>query len=57
MRRNPVSGIKADKTRLTVCFFCNADESSKLLSIIIGKSEEPRYFNKKSGKYYGCSKI
>ena len=47
---NSVPGVKVDKARLTVCFFCNADGSSKLSPIIIGKSEKPRCFNKKSGK-------
>ncbi|KAG2204519.1 hypothetical protein INT46_000272 [Mucor plumbeus] len=58
---NSVPGVKVDKARLTVCFFCNADASSKLSPIIIGKSEKPRCFNKKSGsdlgfRYYASQK-
>jgi hypothetical protein len=35
--RNPVPGVKVDKTRLTIAFFCNAAGTSKITPIIIGK--------------------
>lgn len=35
---NKISGVKMDKTRLTVGFFCNADGSDKYELIIIGKA-------------------
>ncbi|OAD04157.1 Homeodomain-like DNA binding domain-containing transcription factor [Mucor lusitanicus CBS 277.49] len=52
---NKISGVKMDKTRLTVGFFCNADGSDKYELIIIGKACKyghqlvfEYYFNKKA---------
>ena len=36
LSQKPVSGVKVDKTRMSVAFFCNADGSSKIAPIIIG---------------------
>ena len=47
--RNPVPGVKVDKTRLTIAFFCNAAGTSKIAPIIIGKFKKPRCFKKRTG--------
>lgn len=51
--RESVSGVKADKTRVTIGFFCNADGSSKITPIIIGKHENPRCFKRKNASDFG----
>ncbi|KAG2207836.1 hypothetical protein INT46_007002 [Mucor plumbeus] len=53
--RNPVPGVKVDKTRLTIAFFCNAAGTSKSAPIIIGKFKKPRCFKKRTGSELGFS--
>jgi hypothetical protein len=48
--RNPVPGVKVDKTRLTIAFFCNAAGTSKIAPIIIGKFKKLHCFKKRTGK-------
>lgn len=47
--KEKVSGIKMDKSRMTVAFFCNADGSHKLEPIIIGTHAKPRCFKGRTG--------
>jgi hypothetical protein len=48
--RNPVPGVKVDKTRLTIAFFCNAAGTLKIEPLIIGKFKKPRCYRKRTGK-------
>lgn len=48
-----MSGIKRDKTRISLVFIVNADGSHSLPINIIGQAKCPRAFNKKSGKDLG----
>ena len=47
------SGLKVDKTRITLGFTANADGSDKRQPFIIGKARKPRCFNKKEGTALG----
>lgn len=47
-----VSGIKFDKTRMTIGLLCSADGSIKYDALIIGKHEKPRCFNRKTGMLF-----
>lgn len=55
-----MSGKKKDRFRITIGFACNADGSEKLEPIFIGKSKNPRCFQKKDpqarGFYYRNNK-
>ena len=46
--RNPVPGVKVDKTRLTIAFFCNTAGKSKIAPIIIEKFKKPHCFKKRT---------
>lgn len=48
-----MSGLKADKTRITLAFTVNADGSEHLPPLFIGHAQRPRCFNKKNGKQLG----
>ncbi|EGO20629.1 hypothetical protein SERLADRAFT_452720 [Serpula lacrymans var. lacrymans S7.9] len=47
------SGVKGQKKRLTYLFVANADGSTKLLPLIIGKAYKPCPFGNKTGKQLG----
>ena len=53
LAKEKCSGLKANKTRLTIVVASNSDGSEKLLLLIIGKWEKPRAFNKNSGLSLG----
>lgn len=53
MSKAPVSGVKVDKTRMTIAFFCNADGSSNISPVIIGYYEKPRCFKKRRASDLG----
>ncbi|GBC10828.1 hypothetical protein RclHR1_09930003 [Rhizophagus clarus] len=40
-----VSGVKKDKTRITVLLGCNSNRTEKLKPLVIGNVQKPRYFN------------
>ena len=46
-------GVKGNKVRLTYQFVANADGSTKLAPLIIGKAYKPRAFKKKTGEELG----
>lgn len=48
-----MSGVKQDKTRITMGFTANADGSDKRRPFFIGKAKNPRCFKKKSGHALG----
>jgi hypothetical protein len=48
-----MSGKKKDKFRITVGLACNADGSEKMPLFFIGKSKQPRCFDKRPPKSYG----
>ena len=45
-----ISGVKVDKSRLTIGLLCNSDGSDKFEPLIIGRAAKPECFNKMSGK-------
>jgi uncharacterized protein GlcG (DUF336 family) len=47
------SGLKGNKTRITIAVTANADGSEKLPLLIIGKYAKPRAFQKKTGAQLG----
>lgn len=47
------SGLKAKKQRLTYLFIMNADGSTKLPPLIIGKYQKPQVFESKTGSQLG----
>lgn len=48
-----LSGLKADKVRITVAFCANMDGSEKLPPTIIGHARRPRSFGKRDGRELG----
>jgi hypothetical protein len=50
-----IPGKKKNKERVTILLGCNADGSEKLKLFYIGKSKQPRCFQKKSAKQLGFS--
>lgn len=48
-----MSGVKGDKTRLTLGCIANADGSDIRKPLVIGKARRPHCFKKKDGSYYG----
>jgi hypothetical protein len=48
-----MSSIKGSKKRLTYAFMMNANRTKKLVPFIIGKAEQPRAFQRKSGAQLG----
>jgi hypothetical protein len=60
LAQQQMSGKKASKFRLTLCFACNADGSERLEIFFIGKSKSPRCFGSKGpnerGFYYHNNK-
>ncbi|KAF5383069.1 hypothetical protein D9615_004968 [Tricholomella constricta] len=48
-----MSGVKADKKRLTYAFTANASGTEKFPPFIIGKAKQPRAFQKKTGADLG----
>lgn len=48
-----LSGVKPDKTRITMGFTANADGSDLRRPFFIGKAKNPRCFKKKSGEALG----
>lgn len=47
------SGVKGDKTRLTLAFCANADGSDRRPPLFLGHARKPRCFEKKEGKSLG----
>ena len=45
--------VKGNKVRLTYLFVANADGSTKLAPLVIGKAYKPRAFKKKTGEELG----
>jgi DDE superfamily endonuclease len=60
LARTQMSGKKKDKFCITIGLACNADGSEKLEPIFIGRSKNPRCFEKKDpqsrGFYYHHNK-
>lgn len=50
--KEPDSGLRLDKTRLTIALACTADGSHKLPLCYIGHAGRPRCFGNKTGKSY-----
>ena len=50
-----LSGVKGDKTRITLGFIANADGSDIRPPLYIGKARRPHCFKKKDGSSYGFS--
>ncbi|KAJ8507985.1 hypothetical protein ONZ45_g9701 [Pleurotus djamor] len=48
-----MAGVKDKKTRITYAFTANADGTEKLDPFVIGKSKQPRAFDKKSSESLG----
>lgn len=48
-----IIGAKKSKNRLTIALTCNADGSETIPPFIIGHSEKPRCFKKKTGQELG----
>ena len=53
LAKKQMSGKKASKFCLTLCFACNADGSEKREVFFIGKSKNPRCFGKKGPRERG----
>jgi hypothetical protein len=53
LAKEKCSGLKAEKTRITIAVTTNSDGSEKLPLLIIGKWAKPRAFQKKSGLALG----
>jgi hypothetical protein len=51
--RNVIEGLKNDKTRITIAFTANSNESHKLEPFFIRHANKPRVFNKKSEEQLG----
>ena len=49
--KTPLSGLKDDKTRITIALACNADGSHKHKLFFVGHAARPRCFGKKK-KWY-----
>jgi len=60
LAQQQMSGKKANKFRVTLCFACNADGSEKRDIFFIGKSKKPRCFGwrgpNERGFYYRSNK-
>ena len=48
-----IEGAKKDKTRITIGFICNANDSDRFPSLFIGHAAKSRYFKKKRGEEFG----
>src|SRR5438034_5479795 len=44
-----MSGVKGDKTRISIAFTANADGSDRRAPLFIGHARRPRCFNKNDG--------
>lgn len=51
--REPIEGLKKEKTRITLAFTANADGSHKLKPLFIGHAKQPRCFAKQTAKQLG----
>ena len=60
LSQKQISGKRANKFRVTLCFACNADGSQKRDLFFIGKSKKPRCFGRQGpnarGFYYRSNK-
>jgi len=51
--RHQIEGAKKNKTRLSIAFTCNADESDRFEPLIIEHAAKPRCFKKRTGEQLG----